>query len=153
MKKIILIAAGAAILLGGGIGGTFYFLSAQHPSASKAVAPLPKPIYLAQLGDLIVTVPADVDDSTTAYVQITLQFASFDTNAVNEFSNLQPIIKSEIITLLMQKTAKSLMDPTTHDALLKSCLGIANQVLDKSANYAPPNPFIAAYITNIVEQN
>lgn len=153
MKKIVLMAAGAAILLGGFIGGTFYFLSVQHLSTGKEAAPPPKPIYFAQLGDLVVTVPADVDDSTTAYVQITLQFASFDANAVTGFNNLQPIIKSEIITLLMQKTAKSLMDPTTHDALLKTCLGIANQVLDKSANYTPPNPFTAAYITNIVEQN
>lgn len=151
MKKIILIAAGAVILLGSAGAGAYFYFAAQRPHIAKPAPP--KPIYFAQLGDLVVTVPADSGDSTTAFVQITLQFSSFDTNAVTEFTNLQPIIKSEIINMLMQQTAKSLMDPTTHDALLKTSLDITNKVLNKSANYTPPNPFTAAYITNIVEQN
>jgi flagellar basal body-associated protein FliL len=153
MKKIILIAVLAAVLLGGGIGGAFFYLSMHHAATAHKLPPPPKPIYFAQLADLVVTVPADAGDSTATYVQITLQFSSFDQNAVNEFGNLQPIIKSEIITLLMAKTAKSLMDPSTHDDLTKTCLTIANQVLNKSANYTPANPFTAAYITNLVEQN
>jgi flagellar basal body-associated protein FliL len=151
MKKIILIAVAAVVLLGGGIGGVFAYLSLHHPKAAAKIQP--KPIYFAQLGDIVVTVPADTNDPTSTYVQITLQFSSFDTNAVNGFDNLQPIIKSQMIALLMSKTAKELMDPATHDALSKSCLTIANQVLNKAANYTPPNPFTAAYITNLVEQN
>jgi flagellar basal body-associated protein FliL len=153
MKKIILIAAGAVVVLGGGIGATFAFLSLHHPSAAVHKPPPPKPIYFAELADLVINVPADSNDSTSTYVQITLQFSSFDTNAVTSFDNLEPIIKSQIINLLMTKTAKSLMDPGTHDALSNACLGIANQVLDRAADYTPPNPFTAAYITNLVEQN
>lgn len=152
MKKIILIAVVAVILLGGGIGGAFLFLSAQHAGAA-AKPPPPKPIYFANLTDLVVTVPADTGDSTPTYVQITLEFSSFDTNAVTTFGNLTPIIKAQVIDLLMTKTAKSLFDPATHDALSQSFLLIANQVLNKAANYTPPNPFTAAYITNLVEQN
>jgi len=151
MKKIILIAVAAVVLLGGGIGGVFFYLSMHH--TKTAVAKPPQPIYFAQLGDIVITVPADTSDPTSTYVQITLQFSSFDTNAVTTFSNLQPIIKSQVITLLMGKTAKELMDPATHDALTKSCLTITNQVLNKAANYTPANPFTAAYITNLVEQN
>ncbi len=151
MKKIILIAVTAVVLLGGGIGGVFAYLSLHHPK--QAAKTLPKPIYFAQLGDIVVTVPADTSDPTSTYVQITLQFSSFDTNALTSFDNLQPIIKSQVIALLMEKSAKELMDPATHDALSKSCLTIANQVLNKAANYTPPNPFTAAYITNLVEQN
>jgi flagellar basal body-associated protein FliL len=153
MKKIILIAVVAAVLLGGGIGGAFFYISAHHAATAKKLPVPPKPIYFAQLADLVVTVPADTGDSTSTYVQITLQFSSFDQDAVTDFGNLQPIIKSQIITLLMAKNAKSLMDPSTHDELTKTCLGIANQALNKSANYTPPNPFTAAYITNLVEQN
>lgn len=152
MKKIILISLAAVLLLGGGIGGTFFYLSARHAAPGKAPPP-PKPIYFAQLSNLIVTVPADSSDSTPAYVQITLQFSSFDSKAVADFTNLEPIVKSQIISLLMQQTAKLLMDPAKHDALTTQCLAIANQVLNNSANYTPPNPFTAAYITNIVEQN
>jgi flagellar basal body-associated protein FliL len=153
MKKIILIAVVAIVLLGGGIGGAFFYLSAHHEIEAHKPPPPPKPIYFAQLADLVVTVPADTGDSTSAYVQITLQFSSLDPDAVTDFGNLQPIVKSQIISLLMTKTAKSLMDPSTHDDLTKTCLGIANQVLNKSADYTPPNPFTAAYITNLVEQN
>lgn len=153
MKKIILISLAAVLLLGGGIGGTFFYLSTRHAAPGKAPPPPPKPIYFAQLSNLIVTVPADSSDSTPAYVQITLEFSSFDAKAVADFTSLQPIIKSQIISLLMQQTAKSLMDPAKHDALTTQCLAIANQVLNKSANYTPVNPFTAAYITNIVEQN
>jgi flagellar basal body-associated protein FliL len=153
MKKIILIAAAAIILLGGGIGATFYLLAKPHAGAAAHKPPPPKPIYFAELADLVVTVPADTGDSTSTYIQISLQFSTFDTNAVTEFSNLEPIIKAQIIELLMSKTAKSLMDPTTHDALSKSCLAISNKVLNQAANYAPPNPFTATYITNLVEQN
>jgi flagellar basal body-associated protein FliL len=153
MKKIILIAVVAVVLLGGGIGGTFFYLSMHHAKTASKLPPPPKPIYFAQLADMVVTVPADTGDSTSTYVQITLQFSSFDTNAVTDFTNLQPIIKSQIIALLMSKTAKQLMDPSTHDDLTKSSLTITNQVLNKAANYTPPNPFTAAYITNLVEQN
>jgi flagellar basal body-associated protein FliL len=154
MKKFILIATAVVILLGGGIGGTFMYLSVHRAAAAhKALLPPPKSIYFAQLADLVITVPADTGDSTSTYVQITLQFSSFDPNAVTSFDNLQPIIRSQVIALLMSKTAKSLMDPSTHEDLSKSCLTIANQVLNKSANYTPPSPFTAAYITNLVEQN
>jgi len=151
MKKIILIAVAAVVLLGGGIGGVFAYLSLHHPKSAAKI--LPKPIYFAQLGDIVVTVPADANDPTSTYVQITLQFSSFDTNALTSFDNLQPIIKSQVIALLMAMSAKELMDPASHDAISKSCLTIANQVLNKAAAYTPPNPFTAAYITNLVEQN
>ncbi len=153
-KKILIIAAAAVIVLGAGAGGTFMLLSPHHAGPPKpAPPPPPKPIYFAELADLVVSVPSDSTDSTPSYIQITLQFASFDPNAVTTFTNLLPIIRAQIITLLMGGTAKSLMNTSTHDALCKSSLAIANQVLDKSANYTPPNPFNAVYITNLVEQN
>lgn len=155
MKKIILIAAGAVVLLVGGVGGTIAFLTLGHHNnaATPTAPPPPKPIYFAQLNDVVVSVPADTNDSTSSYIQITLQFSTFDQNAVTTFTNLQPIIKAQIISLLMSKTAKSLTDPSTHDTLSKNCLDIANKVLNTSASYTPPNPFTAAYITNLVEQN
>lgn len=155
MKKIILIAVGAVVLLAGGIGGTVAFLTMGHHNnaATPAAPPPPKPIYFAQLDDIVVSVPADTNDSTGSYIQITLQFSTFDQKAVTTFTNLQPIVKAQIINMLMAQTAKSLITPSTHDALSKHCLDIANKVLNANANYTPPNPFTAAYITNLVEQN
>ena|SRR5271157_2431364 len=155
MKKVILICIGAVALLGAGVGGTFAFLGMSHhnASATKSKMPAPKPIYFAQLADVIVSVPADSNGPADSYIDITLQFSTFDQNAVTTFTNLQPIIKAQVINLMMSQTSKSITDPTTHDSLSKQCLAIANQVLNTSANYTPPNPFTAAYITNLVEQD
>jgi flagellar basal body-associated protein FliL len=154
MKKIILIAAGAAVVLSCGIGTAAYLTMSHHSTkTAKAVPAPPKPIYFAQLADIVVSVPTDTNDSSNAYVQMTIQFSTFDQNAVTTFTNLEPIIKSQIISLLMAQTAKSLIDPGTHAALTKQCLDISNHVLNASANYNPPNPFTAGYITNLVEQD
>jgi flagellar basal body-associated protein FliL len=155
MKKIIIIAAGAVVLLAGGIGGTVAIMSMGHKDATAAPAPPPppKPPQFAELDNIVVSVPADTTDSTPAYVSLTLQFASPDPNAVTAFATFQPVIKAAVLDTLMAETAKSLMDPTTHPALTAKCLGIANQVLDKQGGYTPPDPFTAAYITSLVEQN
>lgn len=150
MKKIILASAGALVLLGSGVGSTLAYMQMKHP-AGPPKPPPPKPLYFAELDDLVVSVP--VDSTGQSYVQFSVQFASTDQQAVATFSALQPIVKAETINLLMSATAKQLMDPSTHTVLAKHCLSIANQVLDNSAAYTPPNPFTAAYITNIVQQD
>jgi flagellar basal body-associated protein FliL len=155
MKKIILFGGiGAVVLLAGG-GGTFAFLELRHKPtapAKPAVIP-PKPIVFAALPDLVVSIPDDTGDPPSSYVQLTVQFATTDPNAVTAFTNLQPIIKSQIISLLMNETGKTLADPANRATLTENCLAISNTVLTKSAGYTPANPFTAAYITNLVVQN
>ncbi|WP_298222531.1 flagellar basal body-associated protein FliL [Acidocella sp.] len=152
MKKIILAAVGALVLLGAG-GGTVAYLHMKH-HAGPPKPPPPKPILFAELDNLVVSVPVDSSgQSGQAYVQFSIEFASTDPKALVGFNGLKPIIKAKTINLLMTQTAKQLMDPSTHAALAKNCTAIANQVLDKSAAFTPPNPFTAAYITNLVEQD
>ena len=152
-KKIIIIAAAAALVLLGGGGGAVAYLHMKH-HAGPHKPPPPKPILFAELDGLVVSVPSDsTSQASQVYVQFSIEFASTDPNALASFSALQPIIKAETINLLMAQNAKQLMDPSTHPALVKNCLAIANQVLDKSAAFTPPDPFTAAYITNIVEQD
>ncbi|MDE2458769.1 MAG: flagellar basal body-associated FliL family protein [Rhodospirillales bacterium] len=152
MKKII-IAGVAVLVLLGGAGGTFAYLHLHH-HAGPPKPPPPKPILFAELDSLVVSVPADSSgQSGQAYVQFSVEFASTNPAALTSFDALLPIIKAKTIDLLMTQNAKQLMDPSTHAALAKNCLAIANQVLGVSAAFTPPNPFTAAYITNIVEQD
>lgn len=157
MKKIIVIGGAVAALLVAGIGGTVGVMEfmPHHPAANAAPAPPPppKPIVFAQLAGIIINAPADTSDPTSAMVQLDLQFATLDPNALTAFTALEPIIKSEIITLLMSQTVKSLQDPNARNALTQNCVNIVNGVLTHSANYTPANPFTAAYITNLVVQN
>jgi flagellar basal body-associated protein FliL len=158
LKKIILVTGAVVIVLGGGAGGALFMMgilpphTANSASAKPKVMP-PKPIYFAELADVVVSVPADSDDSSSSFVQFAVQFSTYDQNALTTFGELQPIIKSEIISLLMTETGKSLTDPATRAALTKNCLTISNTVLTHNANYAPANPFTAAYITNLVVQD
>ena len=84
MKKVMLNGIIAITLLGAGIGGTFAFLGMNHHdgSAPTATVPAPKPIYFAQLADVVVSVPADSNNPANTYIDITLQFSTFDQNAV-----------------------------------------------------------------------
>jgi flagellar protein FliL len=153
MKKIIIGAVVALLLLGGGGGGALAYLHMRH-HAGPPKPPPPKPILFAELDNLVVSVPVDSSgQSGQAYVQFAIEFASTNPAAVTSFNALQPIIKAYTINLLMTQNAKQLMDPSTHAALAKNCLSIANQVLNKSAEFSPASPFTAAYITNIVEQD
>ena len=77
MKNILLIAAGALVLLGGGIGGTVALHGHGQHAAVAAKPPPPKPLFFAELDDLVVSVPADIHrQSAPAYVQFAVQFAT-----------------------------------------------------------------------------
>ena len=156
LTKIFVIGGVVAVLAAAGVAGTIEGMSILHhraAAAAKTAAAAPKQIYFSELPDVVVSVPTSSDDPTSAFVQFAVQFSTYDPNAGATFSALQPIIKSEIISLLMNQTGKSLQDPATRAALAQNSLAIANAVLARSANYTPANPFTAAYITNLVVQD
>jgi flagellar basal body-associated protein FliL len=127
-----------------------------HPAPAQAAAlplPPPKQIYFADLSDITVSIPPDSGEPATSYVEFGIQFSTYDQNALTTFDEMQPIIKSDIINLLMNETSRGLQDPQTRADLLKSCLDISNTVMAHSANYPPPPPFSAAYITDLVVQD
>jgi flagellar basal body-associated protein FliL len=157
LNKIVLIGGIVVALAAAGVGGTMGAMSYLHHraalAAAKPVVAAPKPIFFAELADVVVSVPTASDDPTSAFVQFAVQFSTYDPNAGATFSALQPIIKSEIISLLMNQTGKSLQDPATRAALAQNSLAIVNTVLARNANFTPANPFTAAYITNLVVQD
>jgi flagellar basal body-associated protein FliL len=148
------IVVAAAALGAGGMYAAQYVLP--HPAlnaAAAAVKPAPKPIMFADISDIMVSIPPTAGAPATAYLQFAVQFATTDPNALIVFAQLQPIIKADIINLLMNETSGSLQDPQTRADLIKNCLEISNDVLDQKANYTPASPFSAAYITNLVVQD
>ncbi|GLR67538.1 hypothetical protein GCM10010909_22190 [Acidocella aquatica] len=153
LKKILIFGGIALAVIGGGGGGAVVYLHhGGKTAAAKPVVVPPKPILFAELDNVVVSIPADVGDPATSYVQFGIQFATTNPDAVTQFGALQPIIKADIINLMMNETQKTLQDPATRARLAKNCLGISNSVLSGSANFTPANPFSAAYITNLVVQ-
>jgi flagellar basal body-associated protein FliL len=153
LKKILIFGGIALVVLGGGVGGAVFFL--HHGSKTAAVKPVvpPKPILFAELDNVVVSIPADVGQPATSYVQFGIQFATTNPDAVTAFTSLLPIVKSDVINLMMNETQKTLQDPATRSKLAANCLTISNEVLGKSLNFTPANPFTAAYITNLVVQD
>lgn len=158
LGKTLILAGMFVVAMGAGVGGTFTAMKLfSHGKTATAIpvkaVVVPKPIFFAQISDVVVSIPDDTGAPPSAFVQFAVQFASYDQNALTSFDQLQPIIKADIINLLMNETGKSLADPAARAELQNGCLGIANTVLNHSANYTPPSPFTAAYITNLVVQD
>lgn len=162
MKKIIIVLISVIILLAAGGGGYFYFFKMKHPNKSVETT-AQKPILFAQISNLVVSVQQSPNSSTGSdgstnssnqvFIEISIGFSTNNQKAVDSFNALLPIIQAQIVDLLMKKTANQIMDPNTHDKLCLNLLDIANGVLDKSQDFNPKNPFLSAYITNIVQQD
>ncbi len=145
-----IIAGGAVLVLGAG-GGAAFMLMHRAPASAAAVAP--KPLYFADLSNLVVSVPSDGSGGDQVYIQISVQFSSYDQNAVTAFDTVSPIIKSQMIQFMMAKTAKDIMDPANQSSMSAAFLKIVNGAMSKAGPYSGTAPFLAAYITNLVEQN
>jgi flagellar basal body-associated protein FliL len=158
MMKTVLLVLLVLFAVAASIGGTFGAMEYMHHMGPTMAAndPPPKPpklLYFATLSDITVSIPPENGTAATSYVEFSVQLSTYDQNALVTFEELQPIIKSAVITLLMNETSQSLQDPQTRVDLSKGCLHIANDVLTRNASYNPPNPFTAAYITNLVVQD
>ena len=59
LKKILIFGGIAVVVIGGGIGGAVVYLHHGAPAAAnKPVVVVPKPIYFAQLDNVVVSIPA-----------------------------------------------------------------------------------------------
>jgi flagellar basal body-associated protein FliL len=174
LGKILVIAVVAVLAVGAGIGGTLGLQkylphiigsgaaaaagagtgtgAGVKKSAAAAAPAHPQPLYFADLSDVVVSIPPQTGAPATSYVEFGIQFSTFDPNAVTNFGTYQPIVKSEIINLLMNETSAALQDPKVRTGLIQNCLDIANSVMMKNAS-SPTPPFTAAYITNLVVQD
>jgi flagellar basal body-associated protein FliL len=151
---VVALAAGA-----GAMFGVMHFMQMNSAAHAHDVAMKPKddahpkPILFADLSDVVVSIPPQTGAPATSYVQIGLQFSTHDAQALANFTTLQPIIKAQVINLLMSETSASLQNPVTRTALIQNCLIVANSVLAQNGGNSGAKPFDAAYITNLVVQD
>jgi flagellar basal body-associated protein FliL len=159
MNKLVTAGVIVLALVGGGgaVFGVMHFLQMgnanhAHSDAAKTNAH-PKPILFADLSDIVVSIPPQAGAPATSYVQIGMQFSTRDEKAVESFTALQPIIKAQVINLLMSETSAALQNPTTRNQLIQDCLNAANSVLAQNSGNSGGKPFDAVYITNLVVQD
>jgi len=143
----------ALIGIGGTVGAMSFLGHGNSAPAKPPPPPPPKPTLFAVVDDITVSIAPDTGQPPTSYLQFGIQFGTTDPNALIVFAQLQPIIKSDIINLLLNETSHALQDPQARADLVKNSLDICNEVLSQKANYTPANPFNAAYITTLVTQD
>ncbi|OYV34110.1 MAG: hypothetical protein B7Z81_10475 [Acidocella sp. 20-61-6] len=154
-KKLIIVISGICMVILVGVGGTFgalKFLSHKKTSTTSVTVVPPRPLYFTDVLDVTVSIPPDPNTPPTSFVQVGLQFSTYDPAVIVSYVQLQPIIKAEIISILMTQTSSGLSDIHARATLIKACLDISNSVLLKNANFKSSQPFGAAYITNLVVQ-
>lgn len=163
MRKILGMVVVAVVSLLIGSGGTFGIMTFLHHGASATAPVVPvkpkpvpvvvKPTLFASLSDITVSIPPQPGAPATSYVLFSIKFSTTDQGALVAFDEMQPIIKSAIITRLLNETTQSLQNQQTRNDLMVSALNIVNGILAKNLSYNPPNPFTAAYIANLVTQD
>jgi len=157
LGTILAITGVAVVSIGVGIGGTLagmHLWANRAKTAAAAPPPLvPKPIYFADLSDVVVSLPPEADQPATSYVSFGIEFATTDQKAVAAFGNYQPIIKAGIISLLMAETGDALQQPQVRAELIHNCLDVANEVLKANDAAGATPPFGNAYITDLVIQD
>jgi len=154
MKKLIIIGLAALLVLGGGGAAAYIFVLAPKGNAKTAkVAEKPKPLLFAEMPDLVASIPPDAGEPASSYLQMSIQFSTTDPNAETAFDSIEPIIKAQLIDLMLGQTGKTVIDPAARQALLAASLKVVNQALKKNIGYTPGDPFTAAYITSLVIQN
>ncbi|HQT63578.1 MAG: hypothetical protein B7Z75_07000 [Acidocella sp. 20-57-95] len=153
--KILIIAVVMLVVTAALAIGAFIFLhrsGGPNPPAAVAAQSTPKPLFFTDILDITVSLPPAAALPPTAFVQLGLQFSTYDPGVIAQYSQVQPIIKANIISLLMTETSNSLAEPQVRDDFVQKCLVMANQVLAKTSAAKTKAPFTAAYITNLVFQ-
>lgn len=154
MAGVVVLAVAAGV--GGTLGVTRFLPHGQAGAAvatRKAADAPARQIYFADLSDITVSIPPQAGAPATSYLEFGIQFSTYDQPALTRFAALEPIIKADIINLLMSNTSAALQDPKVKSDLIQNCLDISNGVLVKDGAAAAPPPFNAAYISNLVIQN
>ena len=157
LGTILAITGVAVVSIGAGVGGTLAAMDlwANHGKAAAAAPPplVPKPLFFADLSDVVVSLPPEANEPATSYVSFGIEFATTDDKAVAAFGTYQPIIKAGIISLLMAETGDALQQPQVRAELIQNCLAVANGVLKSNEAAGKIPPFGNAYITNLVIQD
>lgn len=165
MKKILLFGGVVVISLLIGAGATFGVMTFLHstpkspagPAAAphvQAAKPKPKPIIFAELADVTVSLPPESGAPATSYVTLSMKFQTDNPAVLVSYAEVEPIIKADIITRLMNETTASLQGQANRNDFIRGALTIANTVIHEDGNLpSQDNAFSAAYITNLVTQN
>ncbi len=168
MIRILLIILGVVLAVAAGIGGTLgveHFIfhtdilggaTATHSGGTgkeKAKPPAPpKPDLFATLDNVIASIPDEAGDPPSSYLVFAIQFVTTDQKYIDDFNEVQPMIRAKVLSLLMAENGTTIRDPKVEAKLSSDALDAVNQIIIEQKLAKTPG-FTKALITNLVTQN
>ena len=122
LKKILIIAVGAIVLLGAGAGGAYFFLGKNHGPAKPA--PEPPPVFFP-LESL--TVNLQSDDGTMHYLRAGLTLKLKDEKVQLLVTERMPEVRSRVLLALSNKHPEDLASLDGKHALAKELATLIGQ--------------------------
>ena len=105
IKRTLVVAIGAIVLLGAGAGGTYFAISKFGSHAPAKAAPLPPPVFFP-LESL--TVNLQSDDGAMHYLRTGLTLKLRDEKTQAKLTERMPEIRSRVLLLLSAKRPEDL---------------------------------------------
>jgi flagellar FliL protein len=131
--KMILIAVGALLLIGGSIGGTLLIVNGGDESAEAEV----EEEVVVDRGDasyVDLKPPFTVNlapEDPVGFLQISMQVLTFNEDVADELEKHKPLIRNNLLVLFGQQTSAELRVPEGKEQLQKSALETVQTVINK----------------------
>jgi len=129
--KLLVVVILGLLIVGGGVGGTFYFLNRQKSDNKTAHAKAPpKESYYLPLDPAFV-VNFQSGDSRARFLQVTLDAVTHDKAVLDEIKKHMPVIRNNLVMLFSSQTYKSLITSQGKEKLRAEALKEIQQVMEK----------------------
>jgi flagellar FliL protein len=144
-KKLILIGAGALLLVAGAAGGTWFVMKGSHAPAAADGAPVkaakkePKhvdkgapPVFLP-LESFVVNLHSTASQSNDQFLQTEMTLRLADESVVMDVKQHMPEVRNHVLMLLSSKTAAELLTPEGKTKLAEAVRQEITAVVDPDA--------------------
>jgi flagellar FliL protein len=131
--KMILIAVGALLLVGGSIGGTLLIVGGSDETAEGEV----EEEVVVDRGDasyVDLKPPFTVNlapEDPVGFLQISMQVLTFNEDVADELEKHKPLIRNNLLILFGKQTSAELRIPEGKEQLQKSALETVQTVINK----------------------
>jgi flagellar FliL protein len=131
--KMILIAVGVLLLVGGSIGGTLLIVGGSDETAEAEV----EEEVVVDRGDasyVDLKPPFTVNlapEDPVGFLQISMQVLTFDEDVADELEKHKPLIRNNLLVLFGKQTSAELRIPEGKEQLQKSALETVQTVINK----------------------
>jgi len=153
MKKILMLAGGALLLVGASIGGTLFLAGGQAAAPGVAGAPpevaaavIPKVLYYNVQPEFVVNLKPPSRDE---FLMVELAIAAYDQDQLDTIDDNMPELRHELLMLFGRQKSQDLRSEEGKAELRTEAIAIIDSLVEKHFGPAPVND---VFLTRFVMQ-